>query len=378
MKDKSFYNKARKFVLKYKKFCYTALKFIITVSVVLLLGLIILKLSQVIWYSFNAIWDDPSLTQSKQPLQLAIGLLTLLVTIIAISMGALTWLTRREWDKFRKEQEPIINDLKKESEEQNWLDQLRKSMKEDPHLKAPNALGTIRDIKGHYFERDQYNDAWKYYGVARWFDEEDRYDRAIEYYEKADGVDLKEGNGKSKELRKHIKQSLGKNYFQHGMQLEAKGKNADAIKDYEAAIKYYKAAIEDYEAAIVRYDWVIEYDPQFAMAHFNKASTLIQLGKIEGDKSERYNDAIECLKKAIEIEDNYDHFYDKARAHARLNQPDEAIESLTRAFNLAKRDNLGDLFCNLARDHEDFKKVEGKAEFKALLKRYRDSYKGNN
>lgn len=365
MKDEGFYNKAWKSTknkLKEKNFYFAALKLIITVLFALLLICISIKLLQVIWYSFNAIWDDPSLTQSEQPLQLAIGLLTLLVTIIAIVMGVLTWLTRREWERFKNKQEPIIEELKKETEEINWLDQLRKSMKKDPHLNTEDAKGTIQAIKKHYFGRDQYNEAWKYFGVARRYENEKQYSDAINYHEKAVKVDLEEDNIESNELHKHIWQSLGKNYFLRGRLLEDDGKNADAIKDYEAAI--------------VRYNWVIEYDPQFAMAHFNKASTLIQLGKIKGDKTEPYNKANYCYKEAITsleiIEDNYEHFYDKARAHARLNQPDKAIESLRHSFTLAElaERDLGKLFRYLKRDSEDFKNVEGKEEFKALVKRY--------
>lgn len=365
MKYEGFYNKAwkgTKKVLRHKRFYNSAWTLFIT-ALVAFTVFIVFKYSQTAWLFFCAIWNDRSPIQNDQPLQLAIGLLTLLVTIIAIFMGVIILLTRRDWGKFKEEQEPIIKELKKETEELNWLNNLRKGVEKNPHLDADDddAKKAIRDIKKHYFEGDQYNEAWKYFGVARWYEKDEQHNMAIKYYTKADDLHLLEDNNESNELRKHIRQSLGKNYFQHGKQREANGEN--------------KEAIEDYEAAIVPNDWVIKYDPQFAMAHFNKASTLIQLGKIEGYKTKPYDDANYCFNEAIKclrkIEANYEHFYDKARAHALLNQPDEAIESLRHSFTLAERDNLfGDLFRYLARDSEDFKDVEGKEEFKALLKRY--------
>ncbi len=373
MKKKRFYNKAWKFIKKALKdrLCTIACTLFITL-VVGFIVYIVFRYSQTAWYFFIAVLNEKPPIKNDQSLQLAIGLLTLLVTIIAISMGVITWWTRTDWNRFRKKQEPIIEELKKETDELDWINKIRKGVEKNPHLDADDAdtKKAIPDIKKHYFERDQYNEAWKYFGVARWYEIEERYGKeeqcryAIKYFKKADRVDLDDNHSESNKLRKHIRQSLGKNYFQHGLQLEEKGKKADTIKDYEAAIECY--------------DWVIKYDPQFAMAHFNKASTLIQLGKIKGDKTEPYNDASYCYKEAIkclrEIEGNYEHFYehfyDKARAHALLEQPDEAIESLRHSFRLAERDYLGDLFLYLARDSEDFKHVEGKEKFKALLKQY--------
>ena len=242
-------------------------------------------------------------------------------------------------------------------------------MKKDPHLDSDDAKEVVERIKKHYFERDQYNEAWKYFGVARRYENEKQYSDAIKYCKKADKVDLAEDSTDAKELRKHIWQTLGLNYFYHGKNREENHKNKEAIKDYAAAIECYNK--------------IIKYDRQFAMAHLNKAVTLIQLGKIEGDKTKPYNDADYCFNEAIKClktrEANYDHFYDKARAHAFLKQPDEAIGSLKRAFELAKRDNLEDLLYNLLkRDSGDFKHVEGQEKFKELVKRYRDSYKGTN
>ncbi len=368
MKDEGFYNKAWKFikkVLKHQRTRNLAWKVFVTALVVVIV-FIVARYSQTAWYFLTAIWNEKSLIQSEQPLQLAIGLLTLLVTILVISIGLISWWTRKDWERFEKEQKPIIEDtikkleiLQVKTEDLNWLEDLRESMKEDPHLKSPNALGTIQHIKEHYFKRDLYYEAWEYYGVARWFDKKEQYDRAIEYYEKANDVDLDKDNYDSNELRKHIWQSLGKNYFQRGIQLEDDGKNADAIKDYEAAIKNSSQVIAE--------------NPKFAEAHFNKASTLIQLGKIEGDKTEPYNNTNYCYKEAITtleiIEDNYEHFYDKARAHALLNQRDEAIESLRHSFTLAERDS-GKLLRYLERDKGDFRNVEEEEEFKALLKLY--------
>jgi len=372
MKYDGFYNKAWKFtkkawkitkkVLNHKRF-YNPVWTLFITALGAFIVFIVFRYSQTAWLFFCAIWNDRSPIQSEQTLQLAIGLLTLLVTIIAIFTGVIILLTRRDWRKFKEEQEPIIKELKKETEEINWLDKLRESMKESPHLDSGNAKEAIDSIKEHYFKRDKYNEAWEYFGVARWYENDKRYEKdkrynyAICYYKKADDVDLDETDSKAKELRKHIKQSLGLHYFYRGKYREENRENEKAIKDYEAAIPHY--------------DWVIKYDPQFAMAYLNKAVTLIQLGKIEGDKTGLYHDANYCFKEAIEclkkIEDNYDHFYDKARAHALLNQRDEAIESLRRSFTLAERD-LGKLYHYLERDSEDFKNVKEEEEFKVLVK----------
>ncbi len=367
MKYEGFYNKAGRFTkkawrstkkaLNHKRVYNPAWTLFIT-AIGAFVVFVVFRYSQTAWLFFSAIWHDRSPIQSEQTLQLAIGLLTLLVTIIAIFMGVIIVLARRDWGKFKEEQEPIIKELKKETDELDWISKIRKGVEKNPHLDADDAdvKEAIDSIKKHYFERDQYNEAWKLFGVARWYEKEEQYSYAIENYKKSDDVDLDEGHYDSNELRKHIWQSLGKNYFQRGIELEDDDKDA-AIEAYMKAINYSKK--------------VIEKNPKFAMAHFNKASALIQLGKIEGAKTEPYNDANYCYKEAIKsleiIEENYEHFYDKARAYALLDQPDEAVESLRHSFRLAERD-LGKLVHYLKRDKKDFENVEGKAEFKALVK----------
>ncbi len=318
-----------------------------------------------IYFAVDYWWSDYTVNDPPPPLEVAIAVLSILVTVFAIFMALITWSTRKDWEKFKEDQVPIINDLRKgldelkrEQKEIQWIKDLRDQViQTDPYLRKPESQNVVKSIDNHY-HTDQDIEAWKMYGVGRSLDIETNYKEAIKYYDKAIEISFTDSN-----LKLHTNQSLGIVHFQMGRRLEDDGDNGDAIKEYELAIKYY--------------DLAIGINKLSEEAHNNKGITLIQLGKIE-DKPEYYKQAISCLEKVIEIEDNYDHHYDKARAHALLNQRNKAIESLTRAFKLVNPEKLGKLLKHLTDDLEDFRNVQEQEEFKALVKRYTDILKGNN
>jgi|GEM_PF-2489743 len=307
------------------------------------------------WLSDNIVKHPP------QPLDVAVAVLTILVAIVAIYIGYTSTKTKSEWENFEKEQKPIIEKLQKDRDELMTISKLKdKVLPTDPYLRKDESQEVVESITRHY-NKNQDNEAWEVYGVGRSLDMDininKNYEGAIEYYDKA----LKK-YPTDEVLNLHIHQSLGIDHFWLGRQHEINGKNADAIECYKEAIKDY--------------DWVLEKKPQFEEANNNKAITLIQLGKIE-NKPEHFGEAINILGN---LKADYDHFYDKARALALLNQKDEAVEYLTRAFKLAELEGSGE---KLFKDHlkpdlEDFKNIEGKAEFQALLKRYRVIFNGQN
>lgn len=372
MKYEGFYNKAWEFtkkVLKRKRFYNLAWTVLIT-AVVVVIVFIVARYSQTVWCFFITILNEKSLIQSDQPLQLAIGLLTVLVTIIAIVVGAVTWLTRREWEAFRKEQEPIIEKLQEDQDELMWISKLKdKVLPRDFYLRTNESKEVVESIGQHY-NKDQDDGAWKMYGVGRYFHREHKYDRAIESYEEARGkYPTDEG------LKLHIYQSLGLDYFLKGKELVKAGDTENAIINFEPAIKNYDLAIVE--------------NPQSVEALDNKGNTYIELAKISsGNKKEQLNEAIKCFNDAIQVKDKRDRqwwatcHFDKARALAlraglalraaedKRKDLDEVVEELNKAINAVVKEPVGFDDPDVFQDFEDIKQQEN--EINRLLERLRE------
>lgn len=91
------------------------------------------------------------------------------------------------------------------------------------------------------------------------------------------------------------------------------------------------AKLGKYEEAIECYDKVIELNPNYAPAWYNKGVALAKLG--------RYEEAIECYKKAVELNPDYvDAWFNMGVAYAKLGKYEEAIKCYDKVLELNPKD----------------------------------------
>ncbi len=172
-------------------------------------------------------------------------------------------------------------------------------------------------------------DVWYNKGVALdglYRDEEARecYDNAIECYDKLieiDPEDATEWNNKGVAL-------VGLNRNEEAIEcfdklIELGSEDADAWRKKGRAL----ALLNRDEEAIECYDKAIEINPKDDVAWYNKGSALQKLGK--------YDEAIDCYDKAIEINpENADAWKNKGDALYKLGKSDEAIECFDKAIEI--------------------------------------------
>jgi tetratricopeptide (TPR) repeat protein len=105
--------------------------------------------------------------------------------------------------------------------------------------------------------------------------------------------------------------------------------NTDSENKETHATRGNEYAMEGrYNEAIECYDKVIEIDPQFSSAWNDKGAVLLALG--------RNNESLSCLEKSIEIDPNYDLAWcNICEALVKLDEQEEARECLDNALNLA-------------------------------------------
>ena len=98
------------------------------------------------------------------------------------------------------------------------------------------------------------------------------------------------------------------------------------LRDTYKGIAYEYTKTKEFESAIEAYDLAIKADYNNTDLHYYKANVLITL--------EKYNEAIEQITKAIEIEEHADYYHTRAVAEAYLQERDKAIEDYSTAIKI--------------------------------------------
>ena len=106
-----------------------------------------------------------------------------------------------------------------------------------------------------------------------------------------------------------------------------------ALSDWAELIegKEPEEARKKYEKAIGCYDKALEINPNYAIAWYNKGNAL--------DELERYKEAIECYDRALEINSNFaEAWYNKGYVLGKLGRHEEEIECYDKALKINPND----------------------------------------
>ena len=178
----------------------------------------------------------------------------------------------------------------------------------------------ISQLKDNRFPRSER--AWNNKGLARY--NQEKYDKAIEAYDKAIGLDPNYAmawNGKGATFVKKSEYDKAIEAYDKAIGLDPNyamawnGKGATFVKKGK-----YKEAIEAYDEAI-------KHDPELAMARNGKGATLVEQG--------RYDEAIKCFDEAIKLDPKYANARNnKGAALGYQGRYDEAIKCFDEAIRL--------------------------------------------
>ncbi len=168
-----------------------------------------------------------------------------------------------------------------------------------------------------------------YYNMGNAYVEQGEYDKAIESYEKAIEINPKDDES----------------YCNMGIAYVKQGEYDKAIESYEKAIEinpkrdetYYNMGIAyveqgEYDKAIESYEKAIEINPKRDETYYN-------MGNAYGEQGE-YDKAIESYEKAIEINPKDDEtYYNMGIAYVKQGEYDKAIESYEKAIEINPKDD---------------------------------------
>ena len=173
-------------------------------------------------------------------------------------------------------------------------------------------------------------DYWVYFYFGNTKFDLEKYEAAIENYDKAIG----------------FKPDFAEAYNNRGYVKDSLEQYEDAIRDYTVAIRLkpdYAAAynnrgvtnsrLEQYEVAIADYDKAIGLKPYYAVAYNNRGNAKFFLGE--------YEVAIEDYNKAIRLQPDYAMaYYHRGVAWIKLGNRKQARADLWKALRLAEEQNL--------------------------------------
>ena len=168
--------------------------------------------------------------------------------------------------------------------------------------------------------------------------------------------------------------SISVEFLEKAVKVSKKGREkADALNNLGAALsdwaeliegKEPKEARKKYEKAIECYDRALEINQNYAEAWYSKGYALYRLG--------RYKEAIGCYDRALKINQNYvEALNNKGVALSKLRRYEEAIECYDKALEINPNYaeawyNKGNVLDKLGK-YEEAVKLKGKAAFLLCL-----------
>lgn len=307
---------------------------------------------------------------APDPLSLAVWILTILVTIVAIIMGGVTLWTRSDWNKFKeetwKDANKRLNDLE---ESQKDIKYLKEHIETDPLLLDPEDIKQLFDFAdGIRSGQDML--ALKFYFGGRAYEigyggnlssKEDRLEKSIWYYKNALGYDM------SPETKRRIYQAMGTSESGLGEIYSEKGPQSKAKECYKKAVHAFDDAFKAKHNSQA-------LDSQ-GNAHIELAK-MASANQEEEEKAKQLGKAIECFYKAIQMNDKLarqwwaTYHLDKARALALRADKDkredlnEVVEELKKAINAVDKEPVG---FDVSEPFHDFENVKDDDEIKRLL-----------
>jgi|GEM_PF-6919669 len=300
-------------------------------------------------------------------IEIAVLVLTILVTIVVVILGYTTFRTQREWDKFKEEIWKVAERrLENLEESQREINYLKKHIETDPLLLHPEDRKQLFDF-AEGFINGQDMLPLKFYFVGRAYEigyggnisKEDRLEKSILYYKNALECEM------SKATEQRIRQAMGTSESGLGKEYSAKG-------DQSKAMKCYKKAVDAF------YD-AFKAKPN-SQALDSQGNAHIELAKMASDnqeeKANQLNKAIRCFDDAIQMKDNLarqwwaTYHFDKARALAlradkdNREDLDEVVKELERTINAIDKEPVG---FNVPELFQDFEDIKHESEIKKKL-----------
>jgi len=254
-------------------------------------------------------------------IEIAVLVLTILVTIVVVILGYTTLRTQREWDKFKEDiWKDAVKRLKELEKSQKEIKYLEEHIVTDPLLLHPPDRERLFDFAKVFIEgQDMF--ALKFYFAGRAYEngydpnisKEEQLEKSIQYYKKALDCEKAPGYEMGSETKRRIYQAMGKSESGLGKEYFA-GNQPKAKECYENAVTAFKNA-QDADKA----------KPN-SQAFDSQGNAYIELAKMasdnQGKKVKLLTDAIKCFDDAIQIKDKLarqwwaTYYFDKARALA--------------------------------------------------------------
>jgi len=167
--------------------------------------------------------------------------------------------------------------------------------------------------------------------------------------------------------------SISMEFLEKAVKVSKKGREkAEALNNLGAALSAWAKLIErkepeearkKYEKAIECYGRALEINPNYAKVWYNKGNALSKLG--------RHKEAIECYDRVLEINPNFAAWYNKGVALGELRRYEEAIECYDKALEINPNFaeawyNKGNVLDELGK-YEEAVESKGKAAFLLCL-----------